>query len=93
MNVIFYANQSSAQRERLQKVIEMLVPRERIESYLTMECLEKRLHQPVSEPMVFVLQISRMQELMKLLELRDYLIDRKLILILPDEDRETISRR
>ena len=92
MNVIFYANQSSAQRERLQRVIEILVPRERIESYLTIEYLEKRLHQPISEPMVFVLQVSRMQELLQLLQLRDCLIDRKLILILPDEDRETISR-
>jgi hypothetical protein len=92
MNVIFYANQSSPQRERLQRVIDILVPRERIESYLSIKSLEKRLHQHISEPMVFVLQVSRMQELLQLLQLRDCLIDRKLILILPDEDREIISR-
>ena len=92
MNVIFYASERSAQRERLKRVIDILVSRERIESYLTIESLEERLHQPISEPMVFVLQVSRMQELLQLLQLRDCLIDRKLILILPDEDRETISR-
>jgi hypothetical protein len=91
MNVIFYASERSAQRERLKRVIDILVSRERIESYLTIESLEERLHQPINEPVVFVLQVSRMQELMQLLELRDCLIDRKMILILPDEDRDTIS--
>ena len=92
MNVIFYASQSSAERERLQRVIDIMVPREGKESYLTMESLEKRLHKPILEPAVIVLLVSHKQELGQFFQLRDSLFDRKLILILPDDDQDTISR-
>ena len=92
MNVIFYANQSSAERGRLQRVIDIVVSRECKETCTTIESLEKRLHQPINEPTVIVLLVSHKQELRQFFELRDWLFDRKLILILPDDDQETISQ-
>ncbi len=91
MNVILYSDQNSEKREKLQSVIRPLFPNEQIESHPTIESLEKRLRRFIQEPVVFVLQVSCMRELMQLLTLRDWLVNRKLILILPDEERNTIA--
>lgn len=57
-----------------------------------MPSLLQRLHQPLSEAMIFVFLISSRQELLELVEYQEWLRDYRLILVLPDDDMETISR-
>jgi len=92
MNVIFYSAPGVSRGEKLQRVIDVLVPRSSVETFRTMPSLLQRLHQPLSEVVVFVFLISSRQELLDLVEYQEWLRDRRLILVLPDDDRETISR-
>ncbi|HAJ28503.1 MAG TPA: hypothetical protein DCG53_14895 [Syntrophus sp. (in: bacteria)] len=92
MNVIFYSAPGVSQGEKLQRVIDILVPRNSVETFRTMPSLLKRLHQPLSEAVVFVFLISSRQELLELVGYQEWLHDRRLILVLPDDDMETISR-
>jgi len=57
-----------------------------------MHSLLQRLHKPLPEAVVFVLLVSGRQELMELGEYQEWLRDCRLILVLPDDDMETISR-
>jgi hypothetical protein len=92
MNVILYAGQNSKNRERLTHAIHTLFPNKKTESHSTIESLEGRLRQFIREPVVFVVQISTDDEWMQLLAFRDWLIGKKLILVLPDDNRETIAK-
>jgi hypothetical protein len=91
MNIILYADQNSTCGERLLNMINALVLQDQIESHPSIDSLEKRLHRFIKEPAVLIIQISGLQELGQLLALRKLLIDRKLILILPDEAPETLT--
>ncbi len=92
MNVIFYSAPEVSQGEKLQRVIDVLVPKDDVETFRTMPSLLHRLHQPLSEAVVFVFLISSRQELLELVEYQEWLRDRRLILVLPDDDLETVSR-
>jgi hypothetical protein len=92
MNVIFYSAPGASQGEKLQRVIDILIPRGKAETFRSMPALLQRLHQPLPEAVVFVLLVSGREELLDLVEHREWLRDRRLILVLPDDDMETISR-
>jgi hypothetical protein len=92
MNVIFYSAPGVSQGEKLQRVIDILIPKDKIETFQTMHALLHRLHQPLPEAVVFVFLVSGKGELLELVEYREWLRDGKLILVLPDDDMETISR-
>ena len=92
MNVIFYSAPGVSQGEKLQRVIDVLVPRNNVETFRTIPSLLQRLHQPLSAAVVFVFLISSRQELLHLVEYQEWLRDRRLIMVLPDDDTETISR-
>ncbi|MCX5828970.1 MAG: hypothetical protein NTV58_13360 [Deltaproteobacteria bacterium] len=92
MNVIFYSAPGTSQGEKLQRVIDILVPRNNVETFRTIPSLLQRLHQPLPEAVVFVFLVSSREELLELVEYQEWLRDRRLILVLPDDDMETISR-
>ncbi|MDD5168467.1 MAG: hypothetical protein PHN75_06590 [Syntrophales bacterium] len=92
IKIIFYSSMKDETGGRLQRVIEMLFTREQIEIYRTIDMLAGRLHQPLTEPSIFVILTSSTQELNEMLGLKETLSDRRIILVLPDSEPDTISR-
>jgi hypothetical protein len=91
MNVIFFTSVDPSVSNRLTRVLEVHVSRKELETCRNIDIFSERLHQPLPDSVVFVLQICSLEELMDILPLRDLLHDRRIILVLPDSDPETVS--
>jgi len=91
MNILFYTTAEGEQRERLQRVIEVLFPKKSIEICSSLDVLKEILHQPFKHLNVAVFFPSNERELADLLPMRDLLYDMRIILILPDRARDTVS--
>ena len=91
MNVIFFTSIDHSVANRLTRVLEVHVSRKELETFRNIDIFSERLHQPLPDPVVFVLQICSREELMDILPLRELLQDRRIILVLPDSEPETVS--
>ncbi len=93
MSIVFYANgKDEVVSKRLQKVIEGTVSQERLEIFQTYKDFLKRLQRLPRKIDVAVLLAQSNDQLLELVSLKDYLEDIRIILILPDMERETISK-
>ena len=91
MNVIFFTSVDPSVSNRLTRVLEVHVSRKKLETCRNIDIFSERLHQPLPDSVVFVLQICSREELMDILSLREFLHDRRIILVLPDSEPETVS--
>lgn len=91
MNLLFYQPTNNGPGEYLREVIHTLVSEEKTEIYATIEDLSFRLRQPMFDVALAILLASSNSDLLDLLLLRDLLLDVRIILILPDRRRDTIS--
>jgi hypothetical protein len=73
-------------------VIEAIVPAGEIEIYQTINSLSRRLRQPRYDLAVAVLLASSKQDLLELLSIRHLLDDLRVILLLPDREKDTIAK-
>jgi len=92
IHVIFYSSSANPDGDRLQRIIGMLFTREQLETYRTIEALTQRLHKPMNDPLIFVILASTPDELNKMTQLRQPLQDRRIILIIPDSDPDSIAK-
>lgn len=90
MKLILYANGSNEVEERLGNIIETLIP-EKLEIFRTIDSLSRRLRQPLNDVAIAVLLATKRKDLLKLLSIKDLFDDIKIILILPDSNKDTIS--
>jgi hypothetical protein len=91
MNVIFFTSVDPSVSNRLTRVLEVHVSRNKLETCRNIDIFSARLHQPLPDSVVFVLQIYSREELMDILPLREFLHDRRIILVLPDSEPEIVS--
>ena len=91
MKLLFYLNVMNGAGERLQRLIESLVPNEKIEVYHDVESLRLRLHRPKYDLDAAILVAGSGEELAGIVALRDLLRDLRIILILPNRESDTIS--
>jgi hypothetical protein len=91
IRIIYYSAANEPSRERLQRVIEMNFPRKHIEVCRSMEALSRRLAQPIPGLLIVVLLAASREELSGIIMLKELLLDRRIILILPDDEPETAS--
>lgn len=91
MEIIFYSSAPIEAGERLQKVIEMVISKERLELFRTLKNLELRLRQPAFNPRIAILLASSREELENILSIRGLLEDAKKILIVPDTNPATLT--
>jgi hypothetical protein len=89
IRIIYYSAANEPFSERLQRVIEMNFPRKHIEVCRSMEALSQQLSQPIPELLIVVLLTASRQELSEIIMLKDLLLDRRIILVLPDDEPET----
>ena len=92
MSVILYAPPGNSSGDRLQRVVEGLVPDKKIEIYRSIEKLFRRLRQPFYRELIGAFQVADQQELSEFLAHRDMLNDLRFILVLPDNKKSTVSK-
>lgn len=92
-NVIMFVNEGcGVVGRRLQKAIEAVVSIEYLEILKSTKELSKRLNRFPNGIDIAVLLAENEDRLSELLSLRDFLKDVRVILILPNRERETISK-
>ena len=93
MNLLFYATVTNGPGKRLQKVIKGLVPRNmRTENYRTINSLTHRLRRPTHDLAVAVLFAASKQDLLDILSVRDLLEDLRIVLLIPNRQKDTIAK-
>ena len=90
MTILFYAPKSGQWLEALQSCIKGVVPKKEIDIIRTARGLSRRLSRPGFDLDVIVLIIPTKNEFKNILSFRHLLLDRRIILILPDSDDNTI---
>jgi len=91
MALILYLSRGGKFEERLRKIVQETVPKEKVEVYRTMEELSSRLHKSIFDIRAMVISVSNREELSGFLYLRDFLNDLRIVLILSEDDPETIA--
>jgi hypothetical protein len=92
VDLVLYISETVADPGRqLQEVLDDALPDIRLELFTGFEELVTGLKRPEAEPAVMVLVLGHRAELEEFLPLRPELANTRVILVLPDESRETLS--
>jgi hypothetical protein len=92
MNILLYVIVGNRAGERLRTVIETIVPAKNMKIYQRIETLAQRLRGPRHDLAVIVLLAANNGDIMEFFSISDLLYDLRIILILPDRKRDTISK-
>ncbi len=91
MSILFFNSETNSVGKKLQRVIEPAVPGENIEVFKTIENLLQGLIRPNNNRNIVVLFAANRQELLEILSFQNFFDDTRIILILPDDARDTFS--
>lgn len=92
MNYLFYSKNSNDLTHALLSVIKSVVPPGRLIFHQSMDDLLLKLHQLNNNIGIAVLMIDDREEFANLMHLKDLFADMRIILVLPDRERCTISK-
>ena len=92
MNLLFYAKDQDGVGKQLQEAVETVVSEDDMEICRSFEILTGRLHQPRNGLEIAVLCVADRADLVNLVSLQDNLEDFRIIIIVPDSERDTISQ-
>ncbi len=92
MKFLYYTSINNGPGERLRKIIEPRVKEMELEIYRSIPSLSRRLCQPKYDVIGAVLLTGNRKTLLDLLSTREHLSDIPIILILPDSERDTVSK-
>ncbi len=91
MSVIVYLPDAENAGDRLLEAIKTTTPKQ-IEIYHSLADLAARFQKPCPDTRITVLLAATVKHLQDIIRLRDYLLEMRLILVLPDGDHETIAQ-
>ena len=92
MSVILYESGANIAGKKFQRIIKTFVPNEQIEICQSIEKLSERLRQPFYRRLIGVFIAADQQELSDLFSIRDLLHDFRFILVLPDNEKNTVTK-
>ncbi len=92
MTLLIYSTKTSGAEERFLRVIELLLPEEKLKFCRSIDDLSNELRQPAFNQRIVILFASSSKELEDFLLIRELLEDSKIILILPDTNPSTLAR-
>jgi hypothetical protein len=92
VSILVYSSETNGVGERLMEAIQPLASSEKIETYRTLKRFSQRLRQPLNRFDVAVLLTLHKKELLEILSIRDLFSDVRIVLILPDSDKDTVSK-
>lgn len=91
MNILFFSSIKTGEGEKVQKIIEAEVSSDQIERCRSVEEFSSRLRQPLGNLRIAVLQVKSKEELFEIFSIKSLLFGLRIILILPDRDKDTVS--
>ena len=91
MNIVIYAPSTDIYSSILNRDLGELNPELGVEIHRSLGSLKQRLSQPVNELVAAILYVSGEDDLSQLLRMQDLLWDLPLILVIPAQDRQTVS--
>lgn len=89
MNIIYYCPVADNNFEKIKRIIEMMVSVKKFETTSSLKIMEDHLLSSLSVDFVIVLQVSDDADLQNIIELKELLLDYRIIMILPDDDPDT----
>ena len=92
MKVIVFFNSENTAKNQLISILEAVTQRKDIEKFTSITDLSKRLKIDTSDVSIILLSISGHRTLNELLTIRNQLIGHRIIIILPDQKNETLSK-
>lgn len=92
MKLFYFSGNNEISKTQVLDIIEAHAPENSISIHTTIESFSEHLRQFHSEPVMAVIFLATKAELMNILFLKDLLTNIPLILILPDREKETISK-
>lgn len=92
MNLLFYATMADGVGEKLQGVVEEVVPEEKIEVYRTGDSLSRRLREPTYDLSAAVLLAETKEDLLCLVSNKELIWNLRVILVLPDRQDDTVTK-
>ena len=90
--VILYARLMEGAGEKLLHIIQRIAPAQDTEIYDSIDQFSQRLRQPTGELTVAVIIANSKEDLLNLLFIRNLLQDIRIILVLPDREKDTIEQ-
>lgn len=91
MDILFYCCRTKGPGERLHHMIKMLHPKKKVETIREIAGLTRRLCVFKSDIAIVILFITSAEELSNLYAFREFFLDLRIILILPDHEKFTIK--
>jgi hypothetical protein len=91
MNIFVYAAGTSAKGSQLVRDVRHAAPKGGLEIFRTFQSLSERLLKPRNSLSIAILVAPTREELTALIPLRESFRETKILLILQDQDKETIS--
>ncbi len=91
MKTLLYLKNNNVAAERLQQVVETLVPEKSREIHRSIESLKERFLRFPNSVKIAVLFAASIKDLLDLLSIRHFLTDTRIILILPDSESATVT--
>ncbi|NQT58554.1 MAG: hypothetical protein HQ557_06185 [Bacteroidetes bacterium] len=92
MSLLFYTANTKGAGQLLWSLHQDLASEYKAEFFQTIDTLSQKLRQPQGYQSIAVLLASTQEELTDILTIRNLLDDVRIILILPDRNKETISK-
>lgn len=92
MAVILYLPQQEKFREYLLQIIEKAIPDHTVETFSSIGELSEKLHQAMPDVSVAVLYATNHAELMMIIYLGDLLGERRIVLVLPDDQPDMLEK-
>jgi hypothetical protein len=89
MDVILYSPVHGETEEKLQRVIESVIPNGASVVYRTIGALAEKLRQPRNDLTIALLLTDKQEDLMRLLTVADLFRNTRLIFIAPDRNKDT----
>ncbi len=91
MNILFYSSIKTGVGKNVQKTIEAKVSPDQIERCVSVEEISSRLRQPLGDLRIAILHVKSKEELFEIDSIKFLLSGIRIILILPDRDKDTIA--
>jgi hypothetical protein len=91
MRVLIYSTKEATEFADFRSTLKGLVTKRHLETCRSLEELSGRLQRPLNDLRIALLDIASREDLLRLLNLRDLLLELRLILILPDRQRQTAA--
>ena len=89
MNILYYCTEADSDFNKINRIIDVMVPVKKFATTSSLKIMENHLLSSLSVDFLIILQVSDAAELQNIIELKELLLDYRIIMILPDDNPDT----